>query len=325
MYKNTDAIIRPELQVTVQEALEADKFFIADKIFPLWPSKTETGTYRKIKKNTGGVLRMTGSDQTLRAPRTPYKEVDRTYEKASYTCRDRGLTEVVDDSTQADLNRFFDAEETATRLTLADILRAQEKRVADKVMDESVWGKADAVVAYTEALLSTIDIAQDIEEAIARVQKRGELVNTIILSRNIWKRIRRTTKLRQYIYGDNAGGKIITKDVFLSTFQDSAPITSLHIAEAVYSTAKDNQDVTDARLAYIWGDSHIWLGNVSEGDPNMGGAGRVIYWEEDAEFNYVVETYRDEPRRSDVVRVRQNNEEHVVNECAGTLIKTNYA
>lgn len=325
MFTNTDAEIRPELQAVVQEALAAEQFFIADKIFPSYASATKTGEYRKIKKGTGNILAMTSSDSTLRAPRTAYKEVDRTYEKASFACKDRGLTEVIDDSDQADLARFFDAQATSTRLVLNNILRAQEARVAAKIMDESTWGKVDATVALTEANINTIDIAQDIEEAIARVQKRGELVNTMIMSRNIWKRVRRSKLLRQYIFGDNAGGKIITKDVFLSTFQDSAPIQAMFIAEAVYSTAKKGETVADNKLSYIWGDDYIWLGHVAGGSPDMGGAGRCIYWQEDAEFSYVVETFRDEPRRSDVVRVRQHNEEHVVNECAGTLIKTNYA
>lgn len=324
MYTNTDAVIRPELQTVVQEALEAEKFFIADKIFTPFGVSTNTGEYRKILKSSGNILATTSSDITLRAPRTAYKEVDRTYAKASYACQDRGLTEVVDDSTQADLQRFYDAESVSTRLLLANILRAQEKRVAAKVMNESIWGKADAVVAYTETNIETIDVARDIEEAIARVHKRQESVNTMVMTRDIWKRVRRSKKLREYIFGGDSGGKIITKDLFLSIFQDSAPITQLFIAEATESTAAKNTAVPDNKLSYIWGNDYIWLGNVQAGAPEMGGAGRIFYWQEDAEFMYVVESYRDEPRRSNVVRVRQNNDEHVVNECAGTLIKTGY-
>jgi hypothetical protein len=324
MYRNTDAEIRPELQLVVQEALEAEKFFIADKVFTPFGVGTKTGEYRKILKSSGNLLASTGSDMTERAPRTAYKEVDRSYEKASFACKDRGLTEVVDDSDAADLSRFFDAESVSTRLVLANILRAQEKRVAGKVMNESIWGKQDAVVDYTEANIATLDVARDIEEAIARVHKRGEAVNTIILSRNIWKLVRRSQQLREYIFGGDSGGKIVTKDIFLSIFQDSAPIQNLMIAEAVESTARKGQAVPDNKLEYIWGDSYIWLGNVQAGAPEMGGAGRIFYWEEDAEFMYVVESYRDEHRRSNVVRVRQHNDEHVINECAGTLIKTGY-
>ena len=74
MFTNTDAEIRPELQAVVQEALAAEQFFIADKIFPSYASATKTGEYRKIKKGTGNILAMTSSDSTLRAPRTAYKE-----------------------------------------------------------------------------------------------------------------------------------------------------------------------------------------------------------------------------------------------------------
>jgi len=50
MYKNADAEIRPELQAVVQEALEAEKFFIADKVFLLLlraPSTVNTGRSRR--------------------------------------------------------------------------------------------------------------------------------------------------------------------------------------------------------------------------------------------------------------------------------------
>lgn len=327
MYRNTDAEIRPDLQAVVMEALEAEKFFIADKIFPLLGKTTKSGEYRKIVKGSGGILDETDSDVTLRAPKTPYKEVDRTYEKAGYMCRDRGLIEVVDDSEEADLARFFQAEEVASKLTLANILRAQETRVQSVVQNPDIWGSINRKVAYTEANIDndTLDVPYDFEEAIGTVHKRQELVNTIILARPVWKRIRRSTKLRKYIFGDMGGGKMITPKVFLEAFQDSAPITNLFIAEAVRSTAKKGEKVADNKLQYIWNNNYVWFGNVTAGEIEAGGAGRIIYWEEDAEFNYVVETYRDEPRRSDVVRVRQHNTEQVVNECAGTLLKTDFA
>lgn len=93
MYTNTSAEIRPELQLVVQEALEAEKFFIADQVFTPFGVGTKTGEYRKILKSSGELLASTSSDMTIRAPRTAYKEVDRTYEKASFACQDRGLME----------------------------------------------------------------------------------------------------------------------------------------------------------------------------------------------------------------------------------------
>lgn len=324
MYTNTDAEIRPELQAVVEEAALADSYFIGSQIFPIWGSNTKYGEYRRIKKAKGQLLASDLGDSTLRAPRTVYKEVDRTYEKDGFRCQDRGLTEVVDDSEQADMARFFDAESTSAKLVQRNMAIAFEKRIADKTFDAAMWGSTNSKVAYTEANIATLDIAYDIEEAIATVQKRGEMVNTLVMSRNVWKRIRRSTLLRKYLFGDMGGNQMITKALFAGAFSESAQINIL-IAESTYSTAGKGQAVTDAKLAYVWGDASIWVGQVCGGDPNAGGAGRTILWEEDAASLYVVETYRDEPRRSDIVRVRQHTDEKVINECAGTLIGTQFA
>ena len=319
MYTNTNAEIRPELAAVVEEAALADQYFIGTQIFPVWGVKTKYGEYRRIKKGSGQLLASNLGDSTKRAPKTAYKEVTRTYEKDGYRCEDRGLTEVIDDSEAADMARFMDAEQTSAKLVQRNIAIAQEKRIADEVISAATWGAQDAKVDYIEANIDTIDVAYDIEEAISRVQKRGEMVNTIVMTRDIWKLARRSTLLRRYIFGENGGGMMITRDVFAKAFSESAPLQVL-IAESTFSTAKNPKAVTDSDLEYVWPSTHIWVGCVMGGEPTAGGAGRTIVWEEDAASLYVVETYRDEEKRSDVVRVRQHTDEKVINENAGTLI-----
>jgi len=324
MYSNTEAEIRPELQAVVEEAFLADTYFIAQQVYPIWMTKNKYGEFRKIKKSSGQLLASELGDSTIRAPRTAYKEVDRTYEKDRFFCTDRGLTEVIDDADALDISRFFDAESTSAKLVQRNMAIAYEKRVADSCFNPVIWGAKEAAVAYTEANIASLDVARDIEDAIARVQKRGEQVNTIILSRNVWKTIRRSTLLRKYLYGDYGGNKSIGKGEFATAFSESAQVNVL-IAESTYSTAKKGATVSDASLAYVWGDQYIWVGNVTGGDPNAGGAGRTMCWEEDASSLFTVETYRDEPRRSDVIRVRQHTDEKVINENSGTLVTTGYA
>lgn len=327
MFLNAVAEIRPDLMVVAMEGSEADKFFVAERIFPLFGSQTKIGEYRKIKKGSGNLLEMPDEDHLLRAPNTAYKQTDRTYEKAGFITRDRGLEEPIDDSVAADIARHYDAQKVTTRGLVTSILRSQEKRVAAKVHDEATWGKIDPVAAYTSGNLTndTIDVAEDVEALIATIQKRGELVNTLQMSKNLWRRVKKSTKLRKYIFGDNAGGKIITKAEFLAAFSEVAPIENFLITEATYSTVAKGKQPTDAQIGYIWGDSYMWAGNVTGGGPELGGAGRIFYWEEMVEGLYVVESRRDEEKVSDVIRVRQFDEEHVVNECAGCLLKTNYA
>lgn len=323
MYTNTDAEIRPELQAVVEEAFLADSYFIASQIMPVWMTGNKYGEFRKIKKASGQLLASDLGDSTVRAPRTAYKEVERTYEKDRFFCTDRGLTEVVDDSDALDIKRFFDAEATASKLLQRNMAIAYEKRVADLMFAPGIWGSKDASSPYTEANIAGLDVARDIEDAIARVQKRGEMVNTVIMSRNVWKTIRRSTLLRKYLYGDMGGNKAIGKGEFATAFSESAQVSVL-IAESSFSIAKRGGVVDDSKLAYCWGDDYIWIGAVAGGDPNAGGAGRTMVWEEDAGSLFVVETFRDELRRSDVIRVRQHTDEKIINENSGTLIKTGY-
>ena len=62
------------------------------------------------------------------------------------------------------------------------------------------------------------------------------------------------------------------------------------------------------------------------GEFDAGGVGRTLVWEADIPGGlFATETYRDEKRRSDIVPVRTNSVEKVVNENCGHLITTNYA
>lgn len=334
MYRNTDAIIRPDLQAVVEQATGAERNLIADRILPIKYVSRKNGEYHFLGLGKGELLAADLGNSTRRAPKSAYKEVDRTFEKDSFLCVDRGLTEVVDDGDAAEFAPSFDLESTATRLCVRNNRLAREARVAAAVMNNSTFTSDNSAVAYTEANIATMDVAQDIENAIGKVQKRGEMVNAIVLSRNIWKRIRRSTLLRKYIFGDNGGNTMISRDVFAKAFNEDGLI-EVFVADASYSTAKKGQSVADANLSYIWGDTYIWVGSLA--DPASlagtadgpvqipGGVGATLVWEQQAASQWVVETYRDEGRRSDIVRVRNYDVEKIFNANSGTLITTQYA
>jgi flagella basal body P-ring formation protein FlgA len=55
------------------------------------------------------------------------------------------------------------------------------------------------------------------------------------------------------------------------------------------------------------------------------GVGRTIVWTADAPGMFVTETYRSEPRRGDMVRVRMHSAEKIVDATAGELLTTGWA
>lgn len=315
MYRNSDAVIRPELSAVVEDAAFADSYFIALKVFPIYNSTKKTGEFMRI---TAAASEVQKKNITTRAPKGPYGQVDRTYEKDNFACVDRGLEESLDDSVTAELADFFSAEQVTSKLLLRSIMLDHEVRVAAEVFNTGNFAATAATVNYTLANIATIDFATDVQNAIKRVRKRGEMVNSMVLNRDLFDRIRQSTLFAKFLFGNLGGGQQITEDMLGNAFG----IENVLIADAtVDSSAKGQTAAAD----YIWAPSYIWVGNVQGGDFSAGGAGRTVVWTGDAASVFVTETYRKEDVRSDVIRVRTHTDEKVISTPSGTLITTNWA
>jgi hypothetical protein len=319
MYQNTTAEFRPELLVAVQEAMAADRKFIADSVFPVYGVNTRTGYYKRIKKGGGALLATEGSDGLVRAPGTPYKQVSRKSDQDNWKCVDRGLKEPMDDVNNQEESRFYDVESSTSIWLARNIRISREQRVAARIQDQTVWGKIDAGEEYLEANLATIDFAKDLRAAKRLIEKRQEDPNTLVISRELWDLITITDKLRLYLFGSLQGNSMITPQQIAEKFE----LKQVLIGSASYSTAKKGKDVTDDDLAWCWGNSSFWVGQVTEGAPEAGGAGRTIVLEDTTNGGelQVVETYRDEDLRSDILRVREDTDEKVINENSGIIVK----
>lgn len=315
MYKNSEAIIRPELSALVEEAAAADSYFIGLQVFPVFNSERKTGEFHKITKGPSELLK---SNVTVRAPGGAYGRVDRTYVKDSFNCTDRGLEEVLDDSVVTEMSSWFDMEQVASRLLLRAIMIDLERRVAGIVMNTANWDNTATTEAYTEAKLAAMDPIFDLLEAKKRVEKRGELVNALVLNQDVFDRIRRADKVAKYFFGPNGGGHQVTTGMLA----EALGIPQILIGRATEDTAAKGKTATPT---YIWGPQHIWMGNIQGGSFTAGGAGRTVVWTGDAASTFVTETYRSEQIRSDVIRVRTHSDEKIISKPAGELLVTNWA
>ncbi len=318
MYNNSAAEIRHDLQVVVMEARAADDKFIGNQVFPEYPVDIRTGDFTKILKGSGGLLATEGSDALVRAPGTAYKATGRTTAKDGYRCVDRGLIEPVDDTNAQDLARYFDAESASAKLCERNVRIAYEQRVAAKTFDTAQWGATGAIVPYTYANKATIDFIEDVKAMIRLVNMRGEQANTLILNKALWDLVKASTLLRTYFFGANGGGAQVTPELVAADLK----LQNILVPESSYSVSKKGKDVTDADLRYIWPATHLWVGEVKGGAPEEGGAGRTFVLAPMAEDLIVVESYREEAIRSNVVRVRQDTDEKIINQCSGTLLTT---
>jgi hypothetical protein len=318
MYSNSE-VSRPEISAFVEQAQKADKFLIGQKLLPVKSVKARAAQYPRLDLAEGKLMR---KGATKRNSSGTYNETNRSHGWDNYSCEDRGLEERVDDTKAKEMGGFFSLEKLTGKLVRRMVALDFEVNAAATIMSEANFAKEDAGTAYTGANIDTADVPEDIDAALEALIARGEAANTIVLSLKLWNYIKRTKQLHAYVWGkisDSTGKKQITASIFGEAFD----IENVHVAKGHADTAKTKATTS---ISAIWGTSHIWVGNVQGGDFDNGGVGRTLVWEADCPGGlYATETYRDAKRRSDMMRVRSNSIEKLVNKNAGQLIKTNFA
>lgn len=328
MYKNSHAIIRHDLTAFVEEAANTDKLLFADKLMPVLPVDSRAGIYPRINIGDGGELLK--KDSTLRGPTGTYNETTRKFVTDTYECLDRGMEERIDDVVVRDYAKFFDVEVLTSKLIMRTMKLDYESRVYDTLIGASNFLDLSAPAAgatnkygltagaYGDtASLANVDYVLLIMDAIKELTKRGETPNTIVIGQNCWDHIRRSTKLNTFLYGSlgqGVGYKLVNEQDIAKHFM----LRNVHIAAAHIDTAKRNGTAT---LNPLWNNDQIWIGDVTGGEVSSGGAGRTFVWSKDGTGLYTTETYRSEPRRGDMVRVRHHTAEKVINKNAGIRIK----
>jgi hypothetical protein len=320
MNPSSGATIRADIAVKVEEAAQADSFFIGAKAMPPFGVDAKSGTYPKIQIAAGELLT---PGATERSRGGSYGQAVRQWTNDTYDCIDRGLEEPVDDADAKDLSRYFNAEVAAAKWTLRNVMLSHEVRVAAALINATTFGAGtNSAVAYTEANIATISFVADVLAAIERVRDNGTNPNTIVLSSPVYNRIRRATPVVNFVASQVGKGASVTTTAIAQAFADEG-ISQVLVGRARYNSAKKGQAKS---MASIWGNTYIWVGQSSAGAPALqdGGAGFTLVWNAEGGL-WVSESYRDESRRSNIVRVRQNTAEKIVDATAGTLITTQYS
>jgi len=317
---SSGATIRADLNLKVEEAQMADDFFIGTRALPPLGVDAKSGTYPKLQIAAGELLT---ASATERSTDGSYGEVTRQWTTDTYDCVDRGLEERVDDAQARDVARWFNLELTAARLVLRQMMLAHEVRAAAALINATTFGAGtNSAVAYTEANIATISFVADVLAAIERVRNNGTNPDTIVLSSTVYNRIRRGTLVQNFVAGSLGKGSEVTGSSLAQAFADEG-IRQVLVGKARYNSAKKGQAHSAAN---VWGNTYVWVGKSNQNalDAKDGGAGFTFYWNAEGGL-FVTESYREEKRRGNIVRVRQNTTEKIVDSTAGTLITTQYS
>jgi hypothetical protein len=309
--------IRADIAQAVFEGLSnKNNLFIGTEVMPVFSSDVRSGAYLKLNLGDSEAL----NDDALKiAAGAGYPRTSRRFTSDSFDAIEYGLEEVLPDSNRRDLDRFFDTEVNIAAMLLRQIQVSHEARVASAAFAANGLTAISASAAYTEANITSFDVPGDVAAAKLELAKYGVLANTLIMSMPVFERIRRSAKVQNQFFG------IVPSDQsrLLSEGEVAAAVgvDRVLVGRAPKNTAAKGQTYAGG---FIWSNTYMALANTVGGDFSGGGFGRTIVWAADSPVPFVSETYRDEARRADVLRVRQNSAEKVIDGSSIIRITTGF-
>lgn len=278
-----------------------NSMYIAERVFPRVPVQKKSDFYYTFNKDA-----WFRDDVAVRSPGTRAQRADYGISSASYVAIEYALAKEVNDEVYANADTPFRPAMEATEFVTDALLRAQERRVATKVMTSSNWANsASPTVQWTS---DSSDPWNDIDDAIANViNNTGVMPNTMVMSYDVWRELRKHPDFLDRIKYTRPSGKIEVAD--LSTWFN---IPNILIGTAIYDAAKEGQS---ASMSQIWGDD-VWIGYVPSTPALMTpAAGYVFEWE-----SRRVRTYRMDQERTDVFEASHATAEVISASEAGTVI-----
>lgn len=317
IYQNTVAAPREELNDFVQESSTTAAMFVGEEILPQKPLKLPTGHYPKITVAEGDLMR---AATAARAPGAGFNRWQAAIGDGSLTLVQYPEELQIPDEQQMLYEDYFDLEATFSVEGANRIARLREILVAGQIFNTTNFAATNSAVAYTSANLATISFVADVLAAIRRVKAKGELANTIVFSGTVYDRIRLATLVQAFIAGANQPGAIVNANTIQRAFAEHG------IEKVLIADAYVNQSAPGASTVInpIWGNDYVWVGSVKKGELRNGGVGRTFFWEKEGPL-YSIFSYRDETKKSNVIRAMGTMQAAITNARAGTLIATQYS
>ncbi len=302
------ATTRPDLAGSLMEFdLAASRAgFIATQVCPVTEVAKPVGKYGKIP-----VEQLLKARTTARAPGAGYNRGEWTFTTASFNCLEYGAEEPIDDAEATIYNDYFDAEVISASRALDGVLREMEKRVAALIFNATTWtSNTTAIDNEWDDFTNAVPI-KDVHAAVLNVwAASGIWPNALIINRKVFKNLRLCDQIRDRIASTGAGDSVLQGRITAQQLAQAFDLERIIIGGEPKDSALEGQDTT---VAAIWSDEYAMVGKVaSSGDIREPCIGRLFHYAEDgSSIGGTVETYRDEPVRADIVRVRNDVDEIV--------------
>ena len=307
--------VRDDLGLAMEKfSLSMDREgFIGLRVLPVYETRSRSGKLAVLDLSTA-----LKTHKTERASGANYESSDFTYDSIEYSTEEHGFEVPVDDREEAEVADWFDAEVEAAEFARDIVMRNLERRIAAKVFDPTTFTPHHVGAVWTDATNAVP--FNDIDRGIRAVRAAGgQRPNTLIINWTNFMNLRMSEQILDKITSNGAGSSIKADDVTAAQVASVLGVPQILIAGAMKDTADEGQTAT---YADIWSDQYAMLAYVApEGSSfKRRSLGRTIHWGEDgSQIGCRFETYRDESRRSDIVRQRHDVAEVIVAPESGYL------
>lgn len=258
--------------------------------------------------------------EAKRASGTGYQRDDFKFIEDAYACSEYGLEGKVDDRDAKRYKSYFDAELKQTMRKRFQLMLAAERRVSNLLFNATTFsGQTTAMgTALTNYGASTPIVV--VESAIQAVYNRtGLWPNTLIMGKKAFRNMRQNATIIDRISSSGAGDQSRTSDI---TTQQLAEVFDLpNILVGGMSTNSANRGLA-ASISSAWNDANMMVGYIDDsGDIEAPSLTRTFHWSEDGSvLGGQIESYREEDKRSTIIRVRHDTHEKIEYKELGQLI-----
>jgi hypothetical protein len=301
--ESTSVTFRADLSALLNEfdAAKAARRFIGRRAAPLF----------RVPKISAGFPIMNRENykkpaSVNRAPDGGYNRVVGEFGKGTYDCEEHGLEQRIDDRMLERYGSLFNAETAAQQMLWYQILLNHEIRVAALF---SGGGHTNHNVTTAWSTTATAVPINDIQTGIDTLMDNcgcGPEDITMIIPRDDYKELLQVAQINNKMLYTYPG--IQPAQMRPDQLAGMLGLKQVLPARSSYDATEEGYAES---MSQIWTAGVIYLAvTADEGDDiMMPSAARTIIWEPSAAELPVVETYREDRTRSDILRVRDDTDE----------------
>lgn len=238
----------------------------------------------------------------------------------NYATTEHGLEGVVDDRDAKRYHHYVQAEIATTKRKKLQILLNSEKRVSDLIMNATTFGSQSTALNAVLTNYTTSDPIAAVETAVQNIYDRtGMWANFIAMGRKNFRHMRHNTKIIDRINSNGAGTQSRASDI--TADQLSAVFDLEHVLVGGMASNSANRGLS-ASISSMWPDSYLFVGYLdASGDHQMPTLARTFHWSDDGSvLGGTIESYREDNKRSTIIRVRHDTHEKIEYQELGELI-----